>query len=274
MATGLPPAVADVVAELIAGNPSVVWLAGSYARGDQARFSDVDLGVLADGASPRLARWARSGVLISVSYTTVGLARASFRQPMLAGAAIPGWRAAAILHDPSGIGANVQARARSWTWEEIANETDETLNHEAGVVVDLVLKVLNGLQRGNPAEAARQKNALVATLIRLVAVHRRLLYDSEAHLIAAVNGAMGEEWARLTDVALGVRDGNGPTRAAIEMALRAFSEMEPGLGKEAAQFAQLARSSIDWQANYSRATEARPATREARSCDRASSHKH
>jgi hypothetical protein len=42
--------------------------------------------------------------------------RASFQSPSDAGGAVPAWRGAVILADPSGEAARLQAEAHAWDW--------------------------------------------------------------------------------------------------------------------------------------------------------------
>ena len=97
---------------------TAVWLAGSHARADAVSHSDIDIGVIAepgDGPAYRLDR--RDGHLLSVAWTTAEATRASFDDPAVLGAAVPGWRGAVLLHDPEGIAAALQREAQAWDWE-------------------------------------------------------------------------------------------------------------------------------------------------------------
>lgn len=76
------PVVTELVAdELRARGACAVWLAGSYARGEADRYSDLDLGAVFEEQpaemGPRLER--RDGYLISVVWVTAEQTRASFR---------------------------------------------------------------------------------------------------------------------------------------------------------------------------------------------------
>jgi hypothetical protein len=183
-----------------------VWLAGSHARGDAGPYSDLDLGVLAEeaGAGPgyRLSR--RDGVLVSVSWGTAERTRASFDDPAVLGAAVPGWRNAVILADPDGVAAALRGVAASWRWtdsrEAICN--DWVAEQVTGYAEE-VQKLLNARERGARPTEAVQRSVLALRLPWIMSVHRRLLYDSENGLWSMVAETIGEPWASTQACALG-----------------------------------------------------------------------
>ena len=231
----LPPSLLQTVADLAADDPDVVWLAGSFARGAPAPYSDVDLGVIAAAPAPA-RRFAASGRLVSVSFTTTAATRASFLNPALAGAAVPGWRTAELLHDPRNIGAELQQEARNWTWSLLGNSPDEWVRRQFPASVELALKALNGRERQDNVEAARQSAAAVEALVRLLAVHRRLLYDSESRLYESVAAEMGDGWREVVRAILAAPiDANPHVRSLFRLAVEAVSPVLRSAGLEIAQ---------------------------------------
>src|SRR4051812_19192452 len=76
-------------------------LAGSHTRGDAHAESDIDLYHVGDGPHYVLERV--EPFLVSVSWRTVEQHRKAFISPDAAGAAVPAWRSAVIVHDPAGV---------------------------------------------------------------------------------------------------------------------------------------------------------------------------
>lgn len=247
MTVELPLPVMEVIAELIREGPEVVWLAGSYARGDFARYSDVDLGVITTGEARPVQRRVAGEKLVSVSFTTEERTLASFDNPGLAGAAVPGWRSAVLLHDPGSTGARLKRHAQEWDWSRIEPARVAWLRNGAGVASELVLKLLNGRERGDELETTRQRNALVEHLLRLLAVHLRLMYDSESRLYRDVNSALGEPWTSLASSALGVR-ATAPLsaqRAALGMYEQAVVLLDPIMDEAGRELLSLARAAAE-----------------------------
>jgi len=91
---------------------TAVLLAGSWARGDAHRHSDLDLWVLGRKA-PYLPLW-REPLLVSVSRTSEAEERRKLREPPRIGGSVPGWRAAVPLYDPEGVAARLRAEARAF----------------------------------------------------------------------------------------------------------------------------------------------------------------
>ena len=238
----LPDGVRLVSDALIADGAEVVWLAGGYARGDQARFSDIDLGVIGANPAP-MSRVAIDGYFVSISFTTEETIRTSFRLPGLVGGAIPGWRTAVLLHDPHRIGASIQDAAREWSWSTIEDEAGVLVRRQTAVAVELVLKTLNGWQRGDEFEEARQRAALIDCLVRLLSIHRRLLYDSESKLYGAVGAAMGGAWAQAARAALRLGAAN-PTDSACVAFEIGIEAVRPSLTDEETQLVKIASGAI------------------------------
>ncbi|MEZ4502536.1 MAG: nucleotidyltransferase domain-containing protein [Dehalococcoidia bacterium] len=199
-----------------------VWLAGSHARGDAGPYSDLDLGVIADGEGRgpgyRLSR--RDGVLVSVSWGYAERTRASFDDPAVLGAAVPGWRNAVILADPDGIANALRGVAANWRWTDAREAIcNDWVAEQITGYAEEVQKLLNARARGWPATEAVQRSVLALRLPWIMSVHHRLLYDSENGLWAAVAGTIGEPWASTQACALGTtnEDFEAQTRAALRL---------------------------------------------------------
>lgn len=192
-----------VAAELESLGAAAVVLMGSFARGTQGPHSDLDIVAIGPASDAWLE--IRDGLLVSVSVATPDEIEYAFLRPERVGCFIPGWRDAVILRDRDGSAARNIRRAREWSWDELdAAACDRHVARELCGLAEEAHKLVNLLLAGNPTGAAIQRNLLATRLAVILAVHLRLLYDSENDLWTLVNERMGPEWANVQARALGL----------------------------------------------------------------------
>lgn len=216
-----------VARELVADGAEAVVLVGSHARGEAGSNSDVDLLAVGDDSYlPRLE--VRNGLLVSVSMQPVSvIRREDFGLPGMVCEAVPGWRGAVILEDPSGLADSLIEEAHSWTWEPLNKRCDAWVAEEIAARAETVGKLVGSLRKGNHHTASVKRHSIAANLARTLAVHHRILYGSENRMWRLVSEAMGEEWARAQSAALGL-DGepfHETCRAAMELYVIAANEV-------------------------------------------------
>jgi hypothetical protein len=188
-----------LVPELVAAGAVAVVLTGSHARGEAGEGSDVDVVVVGQG--PEYLLDVREGVLIAQSWSTEADHRRHMDSPHEAGAYVPGWRDAVILHDPDGVAAGLQRNAADWTWDSIGDRADAYVTKEVTGLAEEVAKLRAALAVGRPLTAAVQRDLLAVRLARIMAVHLRLLYGSENGLHELVAERMGDNWRRAQEAA-------------------------------------------------------------------------
>lgn len=198
-----------IAGELARDGAAAVVLTGSHATGDAGPESDVDIVAIGAG-DDRLFRRGRH--LVSESWKTRAAALSSLCVPARVGASVPGWRDAIILHDPDGIAANLQRRARRFSWDEIAAACDDWVAGEITGWAEEVHKVAGALGRGDVSAASAWTAVLAVRIAPIMAVHRRIVYGSENRLWTMVSDAMGGEWARAQAAAF-----RGDARAALRL---------------------------------------------------------
>lgn len=193
----------EVAGELVRAGARAVLLTGSHARGDGGPESDIDLYAIGTGPEYWLER--RDSFLISISWRTPEQLDAAFTSPSDASGFVPGWRQAVLLADPHGIGAQSVARAKRWTWDVVGDERlDEWVAEQLTGYAEEIHKLVSHLERGKLHFAAVQRSLLALRLPMIVAVHKRILYDSENYVWDLVVGRMGVEWAKNQSAALGL----------------------------------------------------------------------
>lgn len=193
----------QVAAELMDGGASAVVLMGSFARGDATPQSDIDLYAIGEGPHYRLER--REPFLVSVSWRTGEEIRKRFRTPSAAFGLVPGWRSAVILSDPQGIAARLQSEARKWSMEMLDQSAcDRWVAEEITGFAEEIHKLVSYRESEDRLVVAVNRSILALRLAVPLAVHRRLLYETENHLWTLVNEALGKRWADAQSRAFGM----------------------------------------------------------------------
>lgn len=209
---------ARTVAEAVAADYSrrgatVVVLGGSWARGDARRESDIDLWVFGLRAGNDVL-W-RAPFMVTVARTSERREAAKMRTPPYVGGSVPGWRAAIPLHDPKRIARQLQSQARAFRWGSISRKCDRWVAEQVVGWAEEVVKLVRALATGNDATAAVQRNLLADHLGFVMAIHRRMFWDSENESWERISRAIGGEWARAQRLALGI------PRTGLEQSCRA-----------------------------------------------------
>lgn len=240
--TGVPSQVRallpGLVRELIAAGAEAVVLAGSHARGEATELSDIDLYVIGNG--PGYTLRVVDHMVLSISWRTEAEEREALRRPTSVGAVVPGWRGARILHDPAGIAAALQAEAHAFDWSTIAPECDAWVADQVTGYAEEVLKLVAARRAGDLQLAAVQGSILALRLPIVMAVHHRLLYETENRLWHLVAQAIGEEWAEAHSEALGLALREDADRAALLLFKLAVDQVRPLLTPSQAEVVDLA----------------------------------
>lgn len=214
-----------VASELVAQGAKAVVLAGSHARGDATHLSDVDLYAIGAGSAYSL-RVVRDR-LVAISWRTVEEERRAMRQPASLGAVVPAWRRARIVHDTDGLAAGLQREADAFDWSTISVDCDEWVADATTGYAEEVMKLIAARRRDDQLLAAVQRSVLALRLPVVMAVHHRLLYETENRLWHQVAKAMGDEWTAAQATALGLAPSEDADRAAVQLFTLAVNEVRP-----------------------------------------------
>jgi hypothetical protein len=217
----------EVSHRLVEEGAEAVVLMGSYARGDAYAESDLDIHAIGVGPQQRLEHV--RGLLVSISWATRRQNREAFRNPHEVGAVVPAWRSAMIMHDPRGIAITLKKTAQEWSWKSLGNRVDDWVAEELTSYTEEVHKLIGNLRLGRRSAAAVQKSVLAVRIAPILAVHHRILYDTENQLWDLVSRRMGAEWTRLQSIALGEssREFEEACRAALQLFSLAAQEVKP-----------------------------------------------
>ncbi|MCC6799923.1 MAG: nucleotidyltransferase domain-containing protein [Anaerolineae bacterium] len=207
----------QVTAELAAAGAQAVVLFGSFARGQESAYSDIDL--LALGHGEKRYDW-RDERLVDVAWVPAEVARQQFTDPAAVGAAVRGWREARIQHDPSGVASSLQREALAWSWDRLdPGAADAWVAREMAGLAEEVFKLVAALEQRRFLAAAAQRNVLVLNLPGIVSVQHRLLYGSENRLWDMVAEELGPAWkdAQARAMGLNTLDFEETCRAALTL---------------------------------------------------------
>ncbi len=194
----------EVANEEIAG----VVLAGSYARGEATRYSDIDIApFLREGAPPRKKQlFYREGYLVSISYKTVAGMRADLSLPNRAIWVVNGYRGARVLLDRNGTIQALMREIEAFRWEPLQHAANDYAGASLAGSSEAVHKLLGYLSDGNDLALALMTTNLLWNLTDIVAVQRGVLVESDRTYYRQVQESVGLDsaWTRYHNIAAGV----------------------------------------------------------------------
>ena len=188
--------------EGIAQGAQAALLLGSYVRGDFYPESDVDITLVGEGLSYRLER--SGDRLVSISWRSAENIRQSMQNPAEVGGLIPAIRGSYILMDPMGVAGELKKEANDWSWDPIGDQCNAWVAEEITGFSEEVHRLVGNLRLGRFGIAAVVRNVLSIRLATILAVHHRILYETENRLWDLVNLEMGDAWTRVQQSAFGM----------------------------------------------------------------------
>jgi len=211
---------------------SAVVLAGSWARGDAHRESDIDLWVFGLRSGTDVL-W-RDPFMVTVKRTTEGAERTKLRTPPYVGGSVPAWKVAKPLHDPEGIARRLRSEAARFRWALVSTKCDRWVAEQTVGWAEEAVKLVRALATGNDATAAVQRDLLADHLGFVLAIHRRLFWDSENEFWERIGRRVGGKWGRALRASLGVPGGRleASCRAALSLYALTAREVKGLLGPE------------------------------------------
>lgn len=210
--------IAQQLAKEMSANGAVATvLMGSHVRGEAHEESDVDLTFIGRDEEGRLER--RGNHLVSVYWRSAESVTKGFSNPAAVGGLVPAWRRSLIIHDPNGIAFKLKRHAESWQWDSIGSQCDRWVAEQISAYAEEVHRLVGSLRLGNMLAVADVRNALTGRLAWILAVHLRLLYDTDNKVLDLVGREMGDRWTALQAKAFGLGDESFRTtcEAALEL---------------------------------------------------------
>ena len=215
-----------LVARFRGDGVTAIALAGSFARGDAGKFSDVDLICFRDANSP--TRDAETDLIdqrfVVANHVTPTQVADWFSLPDEASAWIAGIRSACPLWDPQGDFAAIQQRANDFVWDD-AMQAQANAWASAQMVgwIEEAQKGLAGLRRNDEGRLLNARYGLSWGLLNVMRVQRGVLISSDNRTYAEVVQSLGcdSDWARLSRQTFGVA-GNASLREQVAAGLQLY----------------------------------------------------
>ena len=205
-----------------------VGIVGSYARGQETQYSDVDLDIymrkLPENLYDRYTLRYLDGKLISLKYTLLADERSALTNPRRAIWAVPGLRGMKVLLDKDGSMAALQKSAQEFDWVTLQPAADEYAAEQIMGNAEEVHKILNGLARRHESTVLYATWGLVKNMLEAVAVQAGIMVVSENRYFDLIQDSVGRdsEWTRAFRTAWGLRAEACHYQARGEAALRLY----------------------------------------------------
>jgi predicted nucleotidyltransferase len=225
----------DTVTELrLEEGVQAIFLTGSVARGEADAFSDLDLSVLVapDRWVRQDARY-RSGVLVSVERSTAAQRARAFSDPETALWNLHSLRTGIAVHDPDGVFADLQARARAVRWADLAGPADARAGGLVADTAEELHKVMGGLSGGDDSRVAYGALGLTLALGKAALLSTGTLLPSENRFLLLAQEAWTDPpWRAAYGVLTGLTEADlrGRGRAALDAYLRAVTRLRWSAG--------------------------------------------
>jgi hypothetical protein len=225
--------------------PLGVAVMGSFARGDEDEFSDIDVaGIHEQDEHEHTHRVVyEAGRLVSIASAPASVSRRHMSDPGYAIAAVPSYRIMRILLDTDGLMAQLKSEALAFTWADIAEKADAKASREIADTAEEVHKTLRALSTQNIELACLMAHDLTRLLQNSAALYEGVVHDTENRFYSAVRAAMGadSEWSRLQ------REANGEVigLSAFDRCASALSLYEGSLARFSARMDEADRQTAE-----------------------------
>ncbi|HNQ95988.1 MAG TPA: nucleotidyltransferase domain-containing protein [Anaerolineales bacterium] len=174
-----------------------VGIVGSYARGQESKYSDVDVDIyvnkMPENEYEQFTAHYWNGKLVSFSHTVLEEERAALTDPKRAIWAVPGLRGMKILLDKDGSLEAPQQAAYAFEWSPLQSAADKFAGEEVVFCAEEIHKILNGLARGHESTVLYSVWGLVKNLLEAVAVQRGIMIVSENRYFDLIQDSVGRE---------------------------------------------------------------------------------
>lgn len=190
-----------------------VGIVGSYARGQETKYSDVDFDIfvsrLPENPYDRYTLRSWDDKLVSLKYTLLDDERSALTDPRRAIWAVPGLRGMKIVIDKDDSLTALQNAALKFDWLPLQPAADEFAAEQIMGNAEEVHKILNGLARGHESTVLYASWGLVKNMLEAVAVQRGILIISENRYFDLIQDSVGRdsEWTRAFRSAWGLDPG-------------------------------------------------------------------
>ena len=191
------PFIQSVLQKIDSPNVIGVGIVGSYTRGQESKYSDVDLDIYVSEPPENpydrytLRNW--EDKLVSLKYTLLDDERAALTHPRRAIWVVPGLRGMRILLDKNGSMASLQKESNEFDWSPLQPAADEFAAEEIMGNAEEVHKILNGLARRHESTVLYASWGLVKNMLEAVAVQKGIMIISENRYFDLIQDSVGRD---------------------------------------------------------------------------------
>lgn len=232
------PFIKSVIEKIDTADVVGVGIVGSYSRGQEAKYSDVDFDIfvskMPDNEYDRytLRHW--DDKLVSLKYTLLDDELVALENPRRAIWTVPGLRGMKIVLDKNGSLNELQKMAQKFDWSLLQPAADEFAGEIVMGCAEEAHKILSGLDRKHESTVLYATWGLVKGMLEAVAVQRGIMIVSENKYFDLIQESVGRDtkWVSAFRTAWGLNSTSSqyPLRGAAALTLyRLTAAMFDGL---------------------------------------------
>ena len=201
-------------------NTLSVVVVGSFSRGEENYFSDVDLHVIVKNGHRMHQILYLENRLININFLDKENRESALHDPWMTIRNLAAIREANILFDPEGWYADLQRRTREFDWQEVAQAANLAVSWVMAENAETVQKILGGLRDDNSEKTLRATVDLMDRLANVGALVNGVLANSENRLWSSIRDAEADSiWKTLFWKALGLEAETVVSRARASLHL-------------------------------------------------------
>ena len=191
------PFIQSVIEKIDSSNVIGIGIVGSYARGQEGKYSDVDFDIYVSQLPENeyecytLRHW--DNILVSLKYALLDDELEALNDPRRAIWVVPGLSGMKIVLDKDGSLTELQKMAQKFDWSLLQTAADEYAVEEVMGCAEEIHKILNGLTRGHESTVLYATWGLVKNMLEAVAVQRGLMIVSENRYFDLIQEAVGRD---------------------------------------------------------------------------------
>ena len=180
-------------------SPDVIGVAivGSYSRGQESKYSDVDFDIFVSKMPENeydrytLRYW--DGKLVSLKYALFDDEFMALENPRRAIWAVPGLSGMNIILDKDGSLSELKKMAQKFDFSLLQREADEFAAEEIMGCAEEVHKILSGLVRSHESTVLYATWGLVKCILEAIAVQRGIMIVSENRYFDLIQESVGRD---------------------------------------------------------------------------------
>lgn len=223
------------ISEIDKSDIEAIGLMGSYSRGEEKKYSDVDIVCILKKNANRKSTYIEiiEGKYVVTSYVTIEEMEECFTEPESATENMLGLQQVKVLYDPNKIFIKLRQRAIEFQWtEELQQKANKIVSKRLVGWIEEVHKALQGLISNDVGRMLNGLYGLTYGMFNIVRVQKGILLNGENSFynrIVEYHG-ISSNLARLGEKAFGINQNKG-IKERVVSGLLLFDEVTEELMK-------------------------------------------